>query len=454
MTKTARASGLFVLLILAAATLLLAWNAHSRYKEYERSQTHLATRSVSAAASEIALQVDELRRRVTLFADEEHVLILHLAAHPQDQARYEDLTRKLDRHFADRLAFAVAGPDGETLIDDIDNLVGDLCRRDILQFVEGDHPSRVYLHPQPGAYHFDVMAHLGEKGGHGVFFVSFHPTILARILRNSQLDGHRLVLLHKEPGGLIEITADGGRDQLKGQARLTEAERERIAATVPVPGTEWILADLPERGIHRRMQQAIWRETGLVAVVLFIIAVVMLRFLKQSEQRRFAAEERLRRGQHELEVRVKDRTQRLTHANTELQRQIRERREAERSLREREGTLRAILGTAVDAIVVIDTQGTILSFNAAAEHMFGYRGDEVVGQNVTVLMPSPHREEHDGYLRHYLETGERRIIGIGRDVEGRRRDGSTFPAHLAVSEVDLGTRKLFAGILRDLSAES
>jgi PAS domain S-box-containing protein len=125
---------------------------------------------------------------------------------------------------------------------------------------------------------------------------------------------------------------------------------------------------------------------------------------------------------------------------------------AERNLREREGTLRAIVETAVDAIIVIDDHGSVRSFNGAAERMFGYAADEVVGQNVNLLMPSPFREEHDGYLRHFLDTGERRIIGIGRQVEGLRKDGSTFPVHLAVSEVDLGNRKLFAGILRDLSA--
>jgi PAS domain S-box-containing protein len=455
MTKTARASRLFVLLILAAATLLLVWNGRSRYHEYLRHQAHLSARSAAAAASEIALQVDELRRRVALFVDEEQDLILQVAAHPQDQARYDELDRKLDRHFADRLAFAVAAPDGEALVDDIDNLVGDLCRSDIRQFAAStDHPSRVYLHPQPGAYHFDVMVHLGGDQAAGVFFVSFQPTLIARILRNSQLEGHRLVLLHQDVGGLIELTAEGARDQLKGQMRLTDQERERIASTAPVPGTEWLLADLPEAGLHRGVQQAIWRETGLVAVVLLAIAVLMLRFLQQSEHQRFAAEERLRRAQHELELRIKDRTQRLSHANTELQRQIRERREAERALREREGTLRAILETAVDAIVVIDDQGLVRSFNAAAERLFGYAADEVVGQNVNLLMPSPHHEEHDGYLRRYLETGERRIIGIGRNVEGRRRDGSTFPVHLAVSEVDLGGRKLFAGILRSLAGHS
>jgi PAS domain S-box-containing protein len=187
-------------------------------------------------------------------------------------------------------------------------------------------------------------------------------------------------------------------------------------------------------------------------VALGVIGLFMFRFLKEAETRRASAEARLRRTQHELELRVRDRTQRLTAANEELQKQVRERRVTERTLREREATLRAIVETAVDSIIVIDELGIVRSFNGAAERMFGYTAEEMIGQNVSTLMASPYREEHDGYLRRHRETGEKRVIGIGREVQGQRRDGTTFPVHLAVSTVDLGKRKLYAGILRDLSA--
>ena len=104
----------------------------------------------------------------------------------------------------------------------------------------------------------------------------------------------------------------------------------------------------------------------------------------------------------------------------------------------------------MDAIVVIDDHALIRIFNGAAERMFGYSSEEAVGQNVNLLMPSPWREEHDAHVRRYLETGERRVIGVGREAQGLRKDGTTFPAHIAVSEVDLGNRRLFAGILREL----
>jgi two-component system sensor kinase FixL len=120
-------------------------------------------------------------------------------------------------------------------------------------------------------------------------------------------------------------------------------------------------------------------------------------------------------------------------------------------LREREARLQSILETAPDAIIVIDDHGLIETYSKAAQRLFGFSAEETLGRNVSMLMPSPYRERHDGYLRHYLETGERRIIGIGRVVVGQRKDGTTFPMELAVGEVVASGRRLFTGFIRDLT---
>jgi two-component system sensor kinase FixL len=117
----------------------------------------------------------------------------------------------------------------------------------------------------------------------------------------------------------------------------------------------------------------------------------------------------------------------------------------------REAHLRSILDTVPDAMIVIDEQGQIHSFSSAAERLFGYKTADVLGQNVKMLMPSPYREDHDGYLERYLRTGVRRIIGVGRVVVGERRDGSTFPMELSVGEMHSGDRRFFTGFVRDLT---
>ncbi len=111
----------------------------------------------------------------------------------------------------------------------------------------------------------------------------------------------------------------------------------------------------------------------------------------------------------------------------------------------------ALLDAAVDAIILIGADGGIETFNAAAENMFGYKSAEIIGQNVRTLMPAPFRKEHDGYMHHYLTTGERRIIGIGREVMAQRKNGEVFPIHLSVGEVTHEGRRSFVGIVSDIS---
>ncbi len=148
---------------------------------------------------------------------------------------------------------------------------------------------------------------------------------------------------------------------------------------------------------------------------------------------------------------VKVRTEDLTTANAELARWVAERKQMVEALQESEAKARAIVDTAVDAIICIDENGTVQSFNHAAEEIFGYSATEVIGHNINLLQPEPYHSEHDSYLRHYLETGQKKIIGQGREVIGRHKDGHQFPIDLAVSEVQLDTRRLFTGIIRDIT---
>ena len=127
------------------------------------------------------------------------------------------------------------------------------------------------------------------------------------------------------------------------------------------------------------------------------------------------------------------------------------RKQTKNALATSEARMHALLEAVVDGIISIDERGVLQTINPAAERLFGYAAQEVIGQNVKLLMPSPYQGEHDGYLAHYLATGEKKIIGIGREVDGLRKDGTTFPMDLSVAEARLGTEQIFVGIIRDIT---
>ncbi len=130
---------------------------------------------------------------------------------------------------------------------------------------------------------------------------------------------------------------------------------------------------------------------------------------------------------------------------------ITDKKHAEEALRQSEERLRAIVDTAVDAIIVIEEGGLIVSINPAAERMFGYAAGNIVGENISILMAGPHRAAHDDYISAYRRTGKAKIIGIGREVEGRRKNGSAFAVDLTIAEWQVAGKRYFTGIVRDIS---
>jgi len=136
---------------------------------------------------------------------------------------------------------------------------------------------------------------------------------------------------------------------------------------------------------------------------------------------------------------------------TVVARDITHRKRSEIALRHNEEKIRSIVDTAVEGIITISERGIIESINQAAEAIFGYSSEQALGRNIKFLMPEPYHNEHDGYLENYLRTGQAKIIGIGREVTGLRKDGSTFPMSLSVSEVGLGEQRIFTGIVQDIT---
>ncbi len=173
--------------------------------------------------------------------------------------------------------------------------------------------------------------------------------------------------------------------------------------------------------------------------------------LRREIVERKQAEEALQVAHDQLEKRVEERTAELLTTNKQLAQEIEERKRVEKALLNGTAKIQAIVDTAVDGVITIEQNGVVESFNKAAEEMFGYRAGEVIGQNLKMLMPSFYHKKYDNYLNRYLTTGVKRIIGADREVVGQRKDGTTFPLEITVSEVSLDNRRLFTGIARDIT---
>ena len=248
--------------------------------------------------------------------------------------------------------------------------------------------------------------------------------------------------------------------------RRAEADRAYLATLVESSGDAIVGKDLD--GVVISWNAGAERLFGYTAAEAIGRPITFL-FPPDRQDEEPAILERLRRGEtvdHFESVRVtrdgrsigvsltispiKDRSGRIIGIS-KIARDITERMAAEDAHRLAEEKMRSVVNHVIDGIITIDERGTLQSFNPAAERIFGYAAAEVLGRNVSMLMPEPYHREHDGYLANYHRTGQPKVIGIGREVEGRRGDGSTFPMELAVSGFRLGEGPFYTGIVRDIT---
>jgi PAS domain S-box-containing protein len=206
---------------------------------------------------------------------------------------------------------------------------------------------------------------------------------------------------------------------------------------------------IPTQVVDATATRAIW-IFGLtlagVIVLAFGLARLVGRRIAEPIAALAAATDRLANGES---VTIKE-SSRLGELRS-LETALRNAAGGQAALRRAEEQTRSIVNHVLDGIITIDERGTIESFNRAAEKLFGYNAPEVIGKNVKLLMPEPYRAGHDGFIGNYLRTGQAKIIGVGREVVGQRKDGSTFPMDLAVSEFRLDEKRYFTGIVRDIT---
>lgn len=409
------------LLLVVVACAGIAYYGHEVAQTLRQSVADNARAGGQATAGEITRFIDREHERLRAFVLDHDVAIRRILAAPDDWRPTEALQTSLKRAFPETIAFSITGPDGVPLFEDFDGLVGPTCQAAMRTFAQTmEFGRQAYevppIHPVPGAYHFDLIAPWQlDDGRYGVFFVSMSPQRMAELLTAAEKSsGMRYLLVNRASPDLIEVAAAGARDALGEAIRVAPEDVAPEHFAVDLSGTHWQLLVLPDGAELEAAVDQVYAKVAALIGVLLLVSGALLYLIRRSEE-----------------------------SNSTL---------FMRSLQSSVSRQRAILQSMVDGMVTIDASGRILHVNSAITRLFGYEPGELVDANVRVLMPEPDRSAHDRYLNSYLTTGESKILGKGREVMARRKDGSLFPVMLTLGESVEGDQHIFVGILHDMSA--
>jgi len=308
--NTSKYSRHYVAIILIFLCLILSWYNYHHYSDFKRHQSDLMMQSVQGASSEITAAVEERRRSVKVFANHHSTLLQYLALNPEDEDKYDELQQLINSRFPHHFAFTIANLKGEPLIGNYDLLVNELCQLNLKQFASSGYHYDIFIHPHPDAYHFDIMTpwkahdeqHKVTKKG--VFFISFKPISITRILKNAEVHDHKLFLLKKDIPNLIEISSEGTRIEipdLDGDFFLDADHINRIGYRKPVFGTRWELVDIPNKNLFINYRNEVILQTLIIMAGFILISFIFLRLALREEKIRVESETALEQIKDRLE---------------------------------------------------------------------------------------------------------------------------------------------------------
>jgi PAS domain S-box-containing protein len=443
---------------LASVAGLLVVHVETAHKTFLDNQRRLAERSVDGSARLIYQYLQRLQFQSGLFAEQELRSLVQLARDPGDIGVFAEIEGRLGRFFAESLAFSLADSKGEVVVENFDGKVDEVCRKDIRRYALDPLSQLTYIHPNPEAYHFDVVTpvSLGDLGK-GLFLVSFRPNRIARVLGDSELYGHRLLLLNKEIPGLIEVTDHGSRQQLQREFKLTKDELGQVVASQAIPGTKWVLVDLMDPFLGRLEKRRIWRQDGLVLTLFSLFGAIMYALALRAERNAARAQLDLQRANLALEERVAQRTRALEEANLDLSTQVKTTEEVLEALRRSnlslaraQSRLRQVIDGSLAAMILIDAEGRVMMVNPSAERLLGYGHGELIGQPVEQLLPQRLRAAHVRRREEYMAAP---FVGAmsAKRLAARCKDGREICVEVGLNPLETETDKMVLAVVLDIS---
>ncbi len=272
----------FGCVMLLTVFIVLTWHSLDRQTRFELTQRHLEENISKGAARELNAVLSQLQEQAHIFTDEYLPSLHYMATHAEDSSYQKQIVKRLKRRFSDFAAFTLTNVKGESLLEEVEPLIGETCQADLQHYSRmsrlygKERWNETYIHPQPFNYHFDIMTPWSYKKLDGVLLISLKTDQLAQVLSNYQLPGYQFMLVKKEGSGLIELTSKGSRDTLTRENHLTSEELSRIHVRHPISGSHWELVSLPQAHLLENYKREAWVEASIVMGIVFVLTFIMV----------------------------------------------------------------------------------------------------------------------------------------------------------------------------------
>jgi len=405
----------FLLLIVAIA---LGWFVHFESASYQRTQLDLAKATVKGIVNNISQYVEQRRQVVHTIVSEQRSLLLEIADFPVDKDNLALLSESVKSHLPDNFTYLLSDSDGLPLLEEKVIKLGTECKDGLIFFSQspGKLEETVVMHGlSPEDYHFDVMANIDTSPNSPIFFVSFRALPLLNLLRNSQIPGQSLLVVNNATPERIEMSAKGVFQSALFGNSLNDNYLAKTLYRETVPGTGWSILALPNTDLISEYKNKLMLRSAYAFVLLVSVLFIFLWRLWVEESSRLLAEEGLKRSNNELELKVEQRTLALEKSEQNL------------------------LNTFMSApygMMVINEDGLIELINKSASGIFGYVDDELLNQGMDILLPENVRGAHVKHRESFNDNPQNRLMGTGRHLLGRRKNGTEFAVEVGLSSLD------------------
>lgn len=412
---------LIVLSLLLGASFIIYEQVQNEINELEVAEFNKRSLKFYLTKVKIENYLENLRDKITIVANKQSEIFNQLIAEPKNNVELlTQIQAEISKDLPDSFISTLADAYGNPIIPDFDGFVSEVCTENLKDFSRNKE-FEIRIHPNPHQYHFDVMVPYQAPGQNfsGTFFTSFKTTHLSELLRQGEDESNRLYILFESIPSLIEVSSKGDRVNLNRKNKLTDEEMQRVSIRERINNTSWSLVNLPsqEDPLLQAKNRVIRKGFIEITLLFLLVGLLFYNIYKAIKLKIDLA----KRKELYLDEKIND-----------------------------------IINNSTDAILSIDEQQKIIFFNAEAERLFGYTSPEIIGQELSILLPEQVQRHHRSFVRQFRDSSDNKVNYKGRErnvtISGLHKDGHLFPLDIGISKTkSMDGDYIFTAFIRDLT---